>query len=53
MFKFKIEAHHVNAGLYMAFKYCISFVTDLDANFGCYQNHARHRLQAFALCHLK
>ena len=35
IFKLKIEAHPVNAGHYMAFKHCISFVTDLAANFGC------------------
>ena len=35
IFKSKIEARHVNAGHYMAFKHCISFATDLAANFGC------------------
>ena len=33
IFKSKIKARHVNAGQFMAFKYCISFVTNLDANF--------------------
>ena len=35
----------------MAFKHCISFATDLAANFD--QNHAWHRFQAFARRHLK
>ena len=33
----KIKFHPVNAGLCMAFKHSISFVTELTANFGCYQ----------------
>ena len=33
--KSKFQAFTVNAGLYMAFKHCISFATDLAANFGC------------------
>ena len=37
IFKSKIEARHVNAGRYMAFKHRISFATDLAANFGCYR----------------
>ena len=35
IFKSKIEAHPVNAGHHMAFKYCISFTTNLTVNFGC------------------
>ena len=35
IFKSEIEARHVNAGHYMAFKHCISFATYLAANFGC------------------
>ena len=34
--KSKIEAHPFNAGHYTAFKHCISFATNLAANFGCY-----------------
>ena len=36
IFKSNIEARPVKAGDYMAFKHCISFATDLAANFGCY-----------------
>ena len=36
-FKSKIEACPVNAGHYIAFKYCISFATDLAANFERYR----------------
>ena len=40
IFKLKIEALPVNTGHYMAFKYCISFATNLGhhlaANFWCY-----------------
>ena len=35
IFKSKIEARPVDAGLYMAFKYRISFASNLTANFGC------------------
>ena len=34
-FKSKMKARTVNAGLFMAFKYHISFATDFVANFGC------------------
>ena len=40
--KFLLNAHQIEnrsssfeAGYYIAFKHCISFATDLDANFGC------------------
>ena len=36
IFNMKIKAGPINAGLNTAFKHCISFATDLAANFGCY-----------------
>ena len=35
LLKSKIDACHVNAGHYMAFKHSISFASNLAANFGC------------------
>ena len=37
IFKLRIEAYTVNAGLNMALKYCFSFATDVFANFSFYQ----------------
>ena len=49
-FQSKIDAHQVNAGLYMNFKHRISFTTDFAANFLFWlqsiQNHAMLLLTA-------